>query len=67
MKAVNKLNETLKYNININNRNVVAAVCVLEFYKLKKYVANHIDDELLDRLTNSAKKEMYSKIPMNLF
>ena len=66
MKAVDKLNESLKYNVNVNNRNVVAAICVLEFYKLKKYVANHIDDELLDRLTASAKKEMYSKIPMRL-
>lgn len=66
MKAINKLNESLKYRIDINYRNVVAAICVLEFYKLKECVANHIDDELLDRLTASAKKEMYNKIPMDL-
>lgn len=66
MKAINKLNESLKYRIDINYRNVVAAICVQEFYKLRDYVTNHIEDELLDRLISSAKKEMYSEIPISL-
>lgn len=66
MKAINKLNKALKYRVDINYRNVVAAICVQEFYKLRDYITNHIEDELLDRLTMSAKKEMHSEIPINL-
>lgn len=67
MKAIHKLNDTLKYNINVNTRNIIAAICVQEFYKLRQYATNHIDDELLDRLTKQAKRQMYSKIPMKMF
>lgn len=66
MKAINKLNESLKYRIDINNRNVVAAICVQEFYKLRNYVNNQIEDEMLNRLIWLAKNEMNSKIPMKL-
>lgn len=66
MKAINKLNQSLKYRIDVNNRNIVAAICVLEFYKLRNYVTNQIEDELLDRLIQSAKNEMHSEIPMSL-
>lgn len=66
MKTINKLNDSIKHRIDINYRNIVAAICVQEFYKLRNYTTNHIEDELIERLTWSAKKEMCSKIPMKL-
>lgn len=67
MKAINKLNESLKYRTDINNRNVVAAICVQEFQKLRPYVINQIEDELLDRLIWLAQNQMQSKTPIKLF
>lgn len=30
MNEIKKLNSSLKYNINVNNRNIVAAICAIE-------------------------------------
>lgn len=67
MKAINKLNESLKYNSKVNNRNVVAAICAQEFNKLRDYVTNHAEDELLDHLITVSHREMISDTPMKLF
>lgn len=66
MKAINKINDSLKYNINVNNRNVVAAICVQEFKALQKLVDNDEDYNELNNLIRLAKKELISCSPMKL-
>lgn len=66
MKAINKLNESLKYRIHINNRNVVAAICVQELDNLKNHTSSFNDRELIDKMIMLSERELYSQIPMKL-
>ena len=66
MKDINKFNESLKYRIDINYRNIVSAICLLEFYKLQNYATNNSDTKILNELIQFAKREMSSNIPMRL-
>lgn len=66
MKNVINLNNQLKYNKDINIRNIIAAICFQEFKLLRNYVSNHIEDELLDRMMFLSKKEMNNEKPFDL-
>lgn len=66
MKDVINLNNQLKYNKDINIRNIIAGICFQEFMLLRNYVSNHIEDELLDRMMFLSKKEMSDKKPIDL-
>lgn len=66
MKAIKKLNESLKYNIKINNRNVIAAICLMEFRKLRNHAINHTDDEILNRWVDQANRELHNNTPIKL-
>ena len=47
-RLIRKLNESVKYNIDANNRNIVAAICLMEFDRLIKF-AEYSEDFLLLR------------------
>lgn len=67
MKAIYKLNDTLSYSTQINNRNVVAAICAQEFDQILKYTTTYAEQKLIENLIQFCLREMHSHIPMKLF
>lgn len=64
MRDIYKLNESLRYNIATNNRNIVAAICVQELMLLKDYTS---EDQHLDDIINKCSRDIHSTIPMKLY
>lgn len=67
MKAIYKLNDKLSYSTQINNRNVVAAICAQEFDQILKYTTTYAEKKLIEGLIQFCLREIHSHIPMKLF
>ena len=65
-RLIRKLNESVKYNINANNRNIVAAICLMEFDRLIKFAEYSEDFLLLKRYIDTLRYHLQSPIPMKL-
>lgn len=67
MKAIYKLNDTLRYSTQINNRNVVAAICAQEFDEILKYTSSYADQKFIENLIQLCLRDIHSNVPMKLF
>ena len=65
-RLIRKLNESAKYNIDLNNRNFVAAVCLMEFDRLIKFAEYSEDFLLLRRYIDTLRYHLQSPLPMKL-
>lgn len=65
-RLIKKLNTTLKYNIQNNNRNVIAAICLMEFDRLIKFAVYSEDFLLLRRYIETLRYHLQSPVPMKL-
>lgn len=66
MNAIEKLNESLKYNSSTNNRNVVSAVCVQELKNMLNYTTTYAEKKFLEQLIDQCNRQVYSNTPMKL-
>ena len=48
MEAIYKLNDVLRYSTQVNNKNVVAAICAQELEQVLKYTTNYSDQKLVE-------------------
>ena len=65
-RLIRQFNTTTKYNIDLNNRNVIAAICLMEFDRLIKFAEYSEDFLLLKRYIDSLRYHLQSPIPMKL-
>lgn len=66
MNVIEKLNKKLKYLINVNNRNVIAAICINEFELLKTQTTNFNTIQILNQLISKMTPELDSTTPMRM-
>lgn len=50
MEAIYKLNDTLRYSTQVNNKNVIAAICAQELEQILKYTTTYSDQKLVEEL-----------------
>lgn len=63
---MNRVYNKIKYSISINNRDVVAAICVNELNKLIQLVEFVQDRQMLKELINHCERQIDIDIPMQL-
>lgn len=64
MNEINKLNKSLKYNVNVNNRNIVAAICAIELQQILKYTQTFSEQKFIEQLINVCNRNIISNIPL---
>lgn len=65
-RLIKKLNESVKLTIENKNRNLVAAICLMEFDRLIKFAEYSEDFLLLKRYIETLRYHLQSPIPMKL-
>lgn len=60
------MKDILRYNIIVNNRDIVASICINELELLLSKVELVQDRQMLNHLIECSKRQMGSNIPMKL-
>lgn len=66
MNEIKKLNKSLKYNINTNNRNIVAAICAIELQQMRNYTTTYSEQKFVEQLINVCNRNIVSSIPLKI-
>lgn len=66
MNSIIKLNKSLAYNTKPNNRNIIAAICALEFQNILNVTESYSEKKFVEFLIQLCKQQVISNIPMKL-